>query len=54
MKFVLATALASIFASSAVARFGLGNPRSVSQTEKQRVRDIKAKIATDGNLDPKE
>lgn len=51
MKFVLATALACIFAVDAK-RFG--NPRSITQTEEQRVRNIKAKIATESDLDPQE
>ena len=49
-SFILAAALAGIFATSVEAR--LGNPKSVSQTEQQRVRNIKAKIATESDLDP--
>ena len=52
LSFVLAAALAGIFAGTAEAR--LGNPRSVSQTEQQRVRNIKATLATEGKLKPQE
>ena len=53
LSFVLAAALASIFADSAVCKMG-NMYKSISQTEDQRVRNIKAKIATEGTLSPQE
>ena len=52
-SFTLATALAGLF-STIDGRFMSSMYKSLSQTEDQRVRNIKSKIKTEGKLDPKE
>ena len=52
-SFTLATALAGLF-STIDGRFMSSMYKSMSQTEDQRVRNIKSKIKTEGKLDPKE
>ena len=56
MKFALTLALAGIYATTeASPRHAMHHMyRSVSQNEKQRVRNIKAKFATESELNPQE
>ena len=49
MRFNIAVALAGV---ACLADARLGNPKGVTTTEEQRVREIKARIATESNLSP--
>ena len=52
-SFTLATALAGLFAT-VEGRHMSSMYKSISQTEEQRLRNIKSEIKTEGTLDPKE